>query len=363
MPYKSYTAEDFVLDKEFRDWVVRPDTESNQYWKEWLDNNPEKSDTIKSAIKLVHSLPVELNSLTREEISMITKNIEDTIDIANEQNINQEKVIPINSMAMAMAMNERKVGYFRIMKISACILLLMTLSFLIYNKINLTSETQLASQSELIIKENPKGQKSTIFLKDGSKVILNANSKISYLKPFNGEQRVVTLVGEAFFEVARDKKRPFKVVSGAITTTALGTSFNVNAYPKEQQIKVSLATGRVKIDQSDNLNSISNVHFLEPGEELTYSPISGYTKTQFDIEEVLAWKDGIIYFNNADAVKVISKLERWYGVEINTANESSRKWSITAKFDNQSLENVLKSLAYSEKFDYSLNEKNVTIKY
>ncbi len=119
----------------------------------------------------------------------------------------------------------------------------------------------------------------------------------------------------------------------------------------------------MKIARSDNGDLTSKVHFLEPGEELTYSPISGYTKTLFDKEEVLAWKDGIIYFKNADAEKVILKLENWYGVEINTTNESSRKWSITAKFDNQSLENVLKSLAYSEKFDYSLNEKNVTIKY
>jgi transmembrane sensor len=366
MSYNSYTAEDFVLDKEFRDWVMNPDTESNRYWKEWLDNNPKKSDIIKSAIKLIQVLPVEQHSLTKTEIDIIINNIEDAIDNPHaKSSFNSENVIPINPLVMVMREDnkENSFRYSRIAKIAATILLVLSLSYLLYDKPNLGSEAKLISKSELITKENPKGQKSTIFLKDGSKVILNANSKISYLKPFDEDQRVVALEGEAFFEVAKDKDRPFKVVSGVITTTALGTSFNIKAYPEVEQVKVSLATGKVKIARSDNGDLTSIVHFLEPGEELTYSPISGYTKTLFDKEEVLAWKDGIIYFKNADAEKVILKLEKWYGVEINTTNESSRKWSITAKFDNQSLENVLKSLAYSEKFDYSLNEKNVTIKY
>ncbi len=241
MSYNSYTAEDFVLDKEFRDWVMNPDTESNRYWKEWLDNNPKKSDIIKSAIKLIQVLPVEQHSLTKTEIDIIINNIEDAIDNPHaKSSFNSENVIPINPLVMVMREDnkENSFRYSRIAKIAATILLVLSLSYLLYDKPNLGSEAKLISKSELITKENPKGQKSTIFLKDGSKVILNANSKISYLKPFDEDQRVVALEGEAFFEVAKDKDRPFKVVSGVITTTALGTSFNIKAYPEVEQVKV-----------------------------------------------------------------------------------------------------------------------------
>ena len=179
MSYNSYTAEDFVLDKEFRDWVMNPDTESNQYWKEWLDKNPDKSDIIKSAITLIHALPVEQHNLTKKEIAIIIKNIEDAIDNPHaKSSFNGEKVIPINPLAMAMREDNREnsFGYLRIAKIAATILLLLSLSYLLYDKFNLSSETQLISKSELITKENPKGLKSTTFLKDGSTVILNANS-------------------------------------------------------------------------------------------------------------------------------------------------------------------------------------------
>lgn len=363
MSHSSYTTEDFVLDKEFRDWVLEPDNESNKYWQEWMETNPGKVDTIKSAIALIQNLPVEEHQLSAEEVAQITGNIEAAIDLGKEngKKSREDNIIPISpySLTMKEIKQEKNRMYIKWMKVAAVMAMLMAISFVFYD--NLHTDQPLAAY-EIINKENPKGQKSTIYLNDGSKIILNANSRISYRKPFSKDKREITLEGEAFFEVAKDENRPFTVKSGNINTTALGTSFNIKAYPKGQQVKVSLATGKVRIDQVEN-DTNRNTHLLEPGEELTYSPISGYTKTPFDKAEVLAWVKGVIHFKNADAETVITKLESWYGVDIDTTNESMRTWNITARFDNESLENVLQSLSYSEKFEYTINEKNILIKY
>lgn len=363
MSHSSYTTEDFVLDKEFRDWVLEPDNESNKYWQEWMETNPDKVDIIKSAIALIQNLPVEQHQLSAEEVSQITKNIEAAIDQgeANGKESREDNIIPISpySLTMKEIRQGKNKMYIKWMKVAAAIAMLTAISFVFYD--NFRTDEPLTT-FEVINKENPKGQKSTIYLNDGSKIILNANSSISYRKPFRKDKREITLEGEAFFEVAKDENRPFTVKSGNIATTALGTSFNIKAYPEGQQVKVSLATGKVRIDEVSN-NANNNTHLLEPGQELTYSPISGYTKTPFDNDEVLAWVHGVIHFKNADAEAVITKLESWYGVDIDTANESTRTWNITARFDNESLENVLQSLSYSEKFEYTINEKNILIKY
>ncbi|MEQ6120814.1 FecR domain-containing protein [Reichenbachiella sp. MALMAid0571] len=363
MSYTSYTTEDFVLDKEFRDWVINPEKESNLYWKEWMVNHPDKVETIKSAIALIHNLPVEKHQLSKEEMHQMGLNIESAIDATEAGDDSEiDNIIPINPYTLAAKESDKKKrrNYFGLLKIAASVAILVALSVFIYNRIQ--SEETLSS-FDIITKENPKGQKSTIYLNDGSKVTLNANSKLSYSKPFSSDKRELILEGEAFFEVAKDAKRPFIVKTGNISTTALGTSFNILAFSNTKQVKVSLTTGKVRIDELSKDDGTSDAHLLEPGEELTYSPISGYTKTLFDIEEVTAWSKGIIYFKNADTEMVISKLERWYGVDIDTANENSRNWNITAKFDNESLENVLRSLSYSEKFQYSIDEKNILIKY
>jgi len=98
MPYKSYTPEDFALDQDFRDWVLCPKKETNRYWKNWIANNPEKSEIIHTAIKLIKALPVEEHKLTSDEFSKITINIESAIDSPK----GHQKVIPINPYAKAL---------------------------------------------------------------------------------------------------------------------------------------------------------------------------------------------------------------------------------------------------------------------
>ena len=196
-------------------------------------------------------------------------------------------------------------------------------------------------------------------------MILNAGSKISFTKPFHADRRIVTLEGEAFFEVAKDSLRPFQVVSGELTTTALGTSFNITAYPKDDRIQVSLASGKVKVDyQQAAEKQEPEVYCLMPGEQLSCNKAQHMvTKQPFDTNKVLAWKEGVIYLEHADQATVVKTLERWYGIQIKIEGQRTTAWSVTAKFDNQSLKSVLTSLSYTMGFVFEIKENQVLIRY
>jgi ferric-dicitrate binding protein FerR (iron transport regulator) len=210
-------------------------------------------------------------------------------------------------------------------------------------------------------KSNPWGQKSTVFLSDGSEVKLNAGSTIRYQHHFTNNERKIYLEGEAFFKVMRDTLRPFRVVSRGIITEALGTSFNIEAYNAEDQLNISLVSGKVAVRPEDP--GFQNV-LLDPGESVNFS-ISNQQllKNSFNEDEVLAWTNGILLFKNASESEVIDKLQKWYGVEFEIENASTKLWSFTAEFNNKSLENVLLSIGFTMDFRFRIENDKVSITY
>lgn len=216
-------------------------------------------------------------------------------------------------------------------------------------------------QVAYITKSNPAGQKTTIFLEDGSKVTLNAASTLTYPEYFSGTERRLQLQGEAFFEVAEDTNRPFTVVAKGMATTALGTSFNIRAYEDENSISIALATGKVKVESSETTDH-AEVYQLLPGELLTYDmALANYKKERFDLKAQLAWKDGIIYFHDASFEQVIDELSRWYGVSFGIENQPAGSWRYTGEFRKENLENVLLSISYAKKFDFKINDDTVKL--
>lgn len=211
------------------------------------------------------------------------------------------------------------------------------------------------------VKSNPRGQKSTLMLIDGTRVTLNSDSELSFPETFTADKRVVHLKGEAFFEVAKDASRPFTVVTDNVTTTALGTSFNVKAYEGQRNIEVILATGVVNVRNEDSMQN-DNV-ILHPNHRAIFTKsTASFTRDSLDIQGAIAWKDGILMFKDAGLAEVKEKLERWYNVHFLIHHEE--KWgerSITGKFDNESLENVLEGISYSSRFAYRLDGRQVII--
>lgn len=157
----------------------------------------------------------------------------------------------------------------------------------------------------------PNGRQFQLILPDGSKVWLNAASSIKYPTIFTGSERVVEMDGEAYFEIARNPKVPFKVKANKTEVEVLGTGFNVNGYNNEEAFTTTLIDGSVKI----NANKRSVI--LKPGQQAqTLANTEIQVVNGADINQVIAWKNGYFDFNNTDLRMMMRQLERWYDIRV-----------------------------------------------
>lgn len=244
-------------------------------------------------------------------------------------------------------------------RIAASVILLFFLANAWYGHLlkSKSDNTQPEFIPVLITKQNPKGQKSQIILPDSSIVYLNADSKLSYWQNF-AEGREVKLIGEAFFEVKTDSLNPFVVKSPRLLSTALGTSFNVSAYPDQPVETVSLATGKILVANSFASQSI----VLHPGEGTIFKEKSEkLSKIPINADLPALWTKGILHFEKVSWSEVIVLLERWYGVTIHVSGTWSDPLCSGSFEQNEYLSNVLKVLGHSIGFSHSINGKNVTI--
>ena len=188
----------------------------------------------------------------------------------------------------------------------------------------------------------PTGGQYNIVLADGTKVFLNAVSSIKYPTQFNGDKRIVELEGEAYFEVAKNKSKPFLVKSANQTIEVLGTHFNVHAYNNESVIKTTLLEGSVAVS-SKNQKAI-----LKPGQQSNISESSSKIAVkEVDTEAAIAWKNGRFKFDNADLKSVMKQLERWYGIKVEYRGDVSDVRFNGGTFRNKNLSEVLKVLELS----------------
>ena len=228
----------------------------------------------------------------------------------------------------------------------------------------LTKVNSVKNESDLFVeyieKSNPSGQKSTVHLKDGSRIILNSNSKVKFPVEFSDSERVIELEGEAYFEVAKDASRPFRVKTANTMTTALGTTFNIDAFEEENDIKISLTSGRIEVKKLDG-KAGEKPFELVPGQGVVYSRLDQrMVQTDIDMEKVTAWTSKELIFHNEDINEVMRRLERWYGVEITVEDKIDGVFS--ASFKNESLKAVLEGISYSFSLDYLVSDKKVILK-
>jgi len=186
---------------------------------------------------------------------------------------------------------------------------------LIYKKQNLTEQSGKVSFNTLAV---PRGGQYELTLPDGSKVWLNAASSLKFPTAFTGKGRQVELTGEAYFEIAQDKEKPFSVVipsgisqSQPMVIQVLGTHFNVNAYKDEPAIKTTLLEGAVRVAQGPSSR------LLQPGQQAkTTKGTDDINIIKPNIDEVIAWKNGIFRFDNEDLPTIMRKISRWYDIEV-----------------------------------------------
>jgi transmembrane sensor len=159
------------------------------------------------------------------------------------------------------------------------------------------------------ILSTPRGGRYQLTLPDGTKVWLNSASSITYPVAFTGSQRKVTVTGETYFEVQQDPQHPFVVSKGGVDIAVLGTSFNVNAYDEEQDLRVTLLQGSVKASRAG-----SSV-LLEPGQQAEIAETI-HVNSQVNLGAVVAWKNGSFNFDGKPLPVILRQLSRWYDVNI-----------------------------------------------
>lgn len=212
-----------------------------------------------------------------------------------------------------------------------------------------------ARQPVMLTKSTEKGQKLIIRLPDGSVVKLNANSSVSFPEAFEETKREVTLRGEAFFEVAHNPSLPFVVTTDHGQTTVLGTTFNILERPGRAEI--TLVTGKVRVDDR-NAKSV----LLKPNQQARLSARKpGIDTLSVNVEHFIEWKDNVLSFRRRTLEDAVTDLENWYGVDITLDNPQLKSCKITARYENESLENVLESFKFMLKGNYTLRDKKVTI--
>lgn len=224
-------------------------------------------------------------------------------------------------------------------KVAVAVLILIAGYFLL-SQLNLFNNNS-GSEITWNEKKTEPGQKSILTLFDGSRITLNAGSKLKYPKQFGTDVREVFLEGEAYFEVKRNESRPFIVRSGNISTTVLGTEFNVKAFPEESRIAVSLVDGKVSVHKSNDPGQF----MLNPSQQFIYEKTSGREViSTFDLSQAVGWKNDLFKFENERLENVIAVLERAYGVEIEIKDKSLLNKRITTQFNQDSFWTMIKVL-------------------
>ena len=190
-------------------------------------------------------------------------------------------------------------------------------------------------------------------LADGTKVWLNSASSIKYPVNFIGNERVVELTGEAYFEVAHNAKKSFKVIANGQTIEDIGTHFNINAYNDEDAIKTTLLEGSVKVSTA----SMSRV--LKPGEQ-AFVKNGNLSITNVDPNESVAWKNGFFFFNDNTIQDVMKQLARWYDVDIKYEGELSERRFSGEITRNINASQILDILSF-KKIHYKIEGKTITV--
>ena len=200
----------------------------------------------------------------------------------------------------------------------------------------------------------PKGGQFQITLSDGTKVWLNSNSSLKYPSAFSASERRVELKGEAYFEVSKNKQKPFIVETSLQKVEVLGTKFNINAYDDESSTQTSLAEGSVRVSCKNNTT------LLKPGQQSTLTD-QNIAVRSINLDQVLDWKNGDFNFSNNNLKEIMRKISRWYNIEVIFEGPISQETYVAQISRKKRLNDVLRALQLSGSIKYSIRNNKLYI--
>lgn len=209
------------------------------------------------------------------------------------------------------------------------------------------------ASEEMIENLTEAGKMKTIILPDGSIAQTNSGTILFYPKSFKGDTRTVHMIGEANFKVKKDDKKPFIIRSGSVSVTAVGTEFNVAAYPDNNEIVTTLIHGKVLV----SCNNEHDSYILMPGQQVVYTRNSGKSKlTKANLEDVCAWQKGMFVFRGMSIQAILSSLEKRFGIAIqhnnNLFNDDKYNFHFRENSDFNEIMDIMKEVVGG--FNYRL---------
>ncbi len=361
--------------------MLHPNEQLETYWKNYLEKNPHEQKEIEFARLLVLQLQSkkEGGATEEEKIELLSDIIQQIENTNRKKNFSRITLSLLKYAAVALLFFFLGVGYYYFQKPESfsglaeqlysvpdenSVQLILgdgknvpidqkesTVEYRADGKIVINSRDTLIAESEkqknelnqLVI---PYGKNSSIQLPDGTIAYLNAGSRLVYPSYFTGKNREVFLIGEGFFEVVSDKNNPFVVQTNDLKVEALGTRFNVSAYPSDNMIETVLVEGKVKISPNSN-NPFKKEYTLEPNQMAAYNRTSTETSiSAVDVSNYVSWHNGFLNFDSSDLSRITKKLERYYSIRILFEDPMLGVRSITGKLHlKDEKEYVLKVLA------------------
>ncbi|RKD91823.1 FecR family protein [Mangrovibacterium diazotrophicum] len=254
-------------------------------------------------------------------------------------------------LELSPASKRRQLNYLVWLQRAAAILFIpLAISFLLYYISSNIGQSAEESWAEIIC---PPGVRAQFHLPDGSSGVLNSDSKLKYAVNFSSNRKV-ELVGQAYFEVVKDKKHPFNVTTSQLNVEVLGTTFSVLAYPDEQSEEVVLKTGQVKVLDT-NLKPLT---LLSPDQQLVFDIAnSRYVKKEVDASALVSWINGKLVFRNERFEDIASQISRWYHVEIEVVGQKLKDYRYYGTFENESLDEVLRLIKLTAPIKYQEVER------
>lgn len=326
----------------------------------------------------------ELSSLEEAELNMLLSDV----NIAEMQNIMSFLKLPLlfdsevsneqSSAAFARTMQKvnrkREIKRIWLRSVAAAASVLLVLSISMFYLSDKNAETKMQS-----VVATKRGAKSTLLLPDGTKVWLNADSRLSYSKTFGVGTRDVYLSGEAFFDVAHDKEHPFIVHTKTLDVKVLGTAFNLRAYENEQNTQTTLIRGKVEIELKNNKEKrivlqpnekviVQNEYVKQEANSIKNSGLPEISLTSIkhgkaDSSVVMEteWVRNKLAFEQETLANIALTLERWYNTDIEIKDSSLAAKKFRGVFENKTLEEVIGSLQLAGSFHYTVKNNKITI--
>lgn len=381
-------------------WVFNNNPEMDHYWEDYFLAHPEDVRILKSLKEQMQRIKYQSDNLSEDEKRLMSEKIIRSIELASHKKSGSKVIyrilriaavsvclLGISGLIVKNVIKREKAGYDVVVQapsadsINEPVLVLSkgqniglknnnsTLDYthsgnVLVNRNSLIKINKGNAEPEIHQLIIPFGNRSVITLSDNTIVTLNAGSKLVFPSFFKGKVREVTLLGEAFFVVSKNQKKPFVVKTASIDVTVLGTEFNVTAYSDENTIQTVLKEGSVSVRRND-AGSHEKEILLKPSQMAVFNKTEGKTEiSEVDVDSYTLWTRGILRFDQFDFSRIIKKIERYYNIRVDYRDSMFGTIKISGKLDlTKNKEEVIEYLAkVSGSSIVKLNDQNYMIR-